>query len=90
MKRLFVMAAAMMLSAPALAHHSFGVNFEVLIEDPKVLTKPYTQRATLMLREKTRLREYSCAENNMDPKVCEKLLADPTLFLRSPEQGAGR
>ena len=62
------------------------LNYEVTIEDPKVLTKPYTQRTTLMLREGTRLREYSCAENNMDPKVYEKLLADPTLFMRSPEK----
>jgi hypothetical protein len=51
---------------------------------PKVLTKPYTQRSTLMLREGTRLREYSCNENNMDPKFYEKLLADPSTFIRSP------
>jgi hypothetical protein len=60
------------------------MNYEVTIEDPKVLTKPFTQRNTLMLREGTRLREYSCTENNMDPKVYEKLLADPTKFLRAP------
>jgi hypothetical protein len=60
------------------------MNYEVLIEDPKVLTKPFTQRNTLMLREGARLREYSCLENNLDPKVYEKLLADPTTFLRRP------
>jgi hypothetical protein len=60
------------------------LNYEVTIEDPKVLTKPYTQRSTLMLREGTRLREYSCSENNMDPKFYEKLLADPSTFLRTP------
>jgi hypothetical protein len=54
------------------------LNYEVTIEDPKVLTKPFTQRTTLMLREGTRLREYSCAENNMDPGVYEKMLKDPT------------
>lgn len=58
------------------------VNYEVLIEDPKVLTKPFTQRNTLMLREGTRLREYSCLENNMDPKLYEKLLVDPSTFIR--------
>jgi len=61
------------------------MNYEVTIEDPKVLTKPFTQRNTLMLREGARLREYSCNENNLDPKVYEKLLADPTTFLRKPE-----
>jgi len=61
------------------------LNYEVTIEDPKVLTKPFTQRTTLMLREGARLREYSCAENNMDPGVYEKMLKDPAAsssFLR--------
>jgi hypothetical protein len=53
------------------------LRYEVTIEDPNVLTKPFTQRATLMLREDTRLREYSCAENNMDPAVYEKMLQAP-------------
>lgn len=61
------------------------LNYEVTIEDPKVLTKPFTQRSTLMLRESARLREYSCAENNLDPQVYEKMLKDPSLFLRSPQ-----
>jgi hypothetical protein len=57
----------------------------VTIEDAKVLTRPFTQRTTLMLREGQRLREYSCVENNMDPAVYEKMLKDPasaTSFLR--------
>jgi hypothetical protein len=58
------------------------LDYEVTIEDPNVLTKPYTQRITLMLREGTRLREYSCAENNLDPAVYEKLMPNPSLFLR--------
>ena len=61
------------------------MNYEVLIEDPKVLTRPFTQRNTLMLREGTRLREYSCLENNMDPKLYEKLLVDPSTFTRTPK-----
>ena len=60
------------------------LDYEVLIEDPKVLTKPFTQRNTLMLREGARLREYSCLENNLDPKLYEKLLVDPATFLRKP------
>ena len=61
------------------------MNYEVLIEDPKVLTKPFTQRNTLMLREGARLREYSCLENNLDPKLYEKLLVDPATFIRKPQ-----
>src|SRR5262245_12336567 len=61
------------------------INYEVTIDDPKVLTKPFTQRTTLMLREGQRLREYSCAENNMDPAVYEKMMKDPTSFQRAPQ-----
>ena len=60
------------------------MNYEAVLEDPKVLTKPYTIRATLMLREGTRLREYSCVENNLDPQRYEKLLANPATFTRTP------
>lgn len=62
------------------------LNYEVTIDDSKVLTKPFTQRTTLMLREGARLREYSCAENNMDPGVYERMLKDPSTFLRSPDK----
>jgi len=61
------------------------MNYEVTIEDPTVLTKPFMQRNTLMLREGTRLREYSCLENNLDPKLYEKLLVDPSVFIRKPQ-----
>ena len=60
------------------------INYVVTIEDPKVLTKPFTQRNTLMLREGTRLREYSCNENNLDPQLYQKLLVDPSTFIRKP------
>ena len=43
------------------------INYDVTMEDPKVLTKPWTLQSTLMLREGTRLEEYVCAENNLDP-----------------------
>jgi len=42
------------------------INYEVTMEDPNVLTKPWTLHSTLMLREGTRLEEYVCAENNID------------------------
>jgi hypothetical protein len=61
------------------------MNYEVTIEDPVVLTKPFTQRNSLMLREGARLREYSCLENNLDPKLYEKLLVDPSTFIRKPQ-----
>ena len=61
------------------------VNYEVTIEDPVVLMKPFTQRNSLMLREGARLREYSCLENNLDPKLYEKLLVDPSTFIRKPQ-----
>ena len=62
------------------------INYEVTIEDPQVLTKPFTQRSTLMLREGVRLREYSCAENNLDPAVYERMQKSATSFERAPEK----
>ena len=58
------------------------INYEVTMEDPNVLTKPWTLRSTLMLREGTRLQEYVCAENNIDPDRYEKLLKDGVNFTR--------
>jgi len=50
------------------------INYEVTMVDPKVFTKPWTLRSTIMLREGTRLEEYICAENNIDPAAYEQLL----------------
>jgi hypothetical protein len=50
------------------------INYEVTMVDPKVFTKPWTLTSTLMLREGTRVQEYVCAENNLDPANFEKLL----------------
>ncbi len=58
------------------------VNYDVTMEDPNVLTKPWDFHSTLMLREGTRLREYPCAENNLDPGRYEKLLKDGVNFRR--------
>ena len=52
------------------------INYEVIMEDPNVLTKPWRIQSTLMLREGTRLQEYVCAENNLGPERFEKLLRE--------------
>ena len=52
------------------------VNYEAVMEDPEVLTKPWVYRTTMMLREGTRVREYVCPENNLDLDRYEKLLKD--------------
>jgi hypothetical protein len=58
------------------------INYEVTMEDPNVLTRPWTLRSTIMLREGTRLQEFVCAENNLDPDRYEKLLKDGVDFRR--------
>lgn len=58
------------------------INYEITMEDPNVLTKPWKLQSSLMLREGTRLEEYTCAENNIDPDRYEKLLKDGVKFTR--------
>jgi hypothetical protein len=58
------------------------INYRVTMEDPKVLTKPWTLESSLMLREGTRLEEYICAENNLDPARYEQLLKDGVKITR--------
>jgi hypothetical protein len=65
------------------------LNYEATIADPKVFTAPWKIRVTLMLREKNRLREYSCMENNLDMQRYLEFAKNPSLFLRKPED-AGR
>jgi hypothetical protein len=64
------------------------INYEAVIEDPLLLAKPWTVRRTFMLREGVRVREYVCAENNLDPARYQEYLKNPSLFLRSPGQTA--
>jgi hypothetical protein len=52
------------------------------MEDPKVLTKPWVFRTTIMRRDGTRLREYVCEENNLDRGRYEQLLKDESIFRR--------
>jgi hypothetical protein len=58
------------------------IDYEAVIEDPVVLTKAWIYRTSLMLRDGTRVREYPCAENNLDPGRYEKLLKDGVDFRR--------
>ncbi len=58
------------------------IDYEVTMEDPNVLTKPWKLQSSLMLREGTRLQEYICAENNVDPDRYEKLLESGVDFTR--------
>ena len=60
------------------------INYEALIEDPKVFTKPWTVRTTLMLRDGMRVREYVCNENNLDADRYREFLKRPSLFIRTP------
>ena len=58
------------------------INYEATMEDPKVLTKPWTIRTSMMLREGTRVQEYVCVENNLDPGRYEKMLKEGVEFKR--------
>jgi len=59
------------------------IDYEVTMEDPNVLTKPWVLQSSLMLREGTRLQEYVCAENNLDPDRYEQLLRNGVDFTRN-------
>jgi hypothetical protein len=58
------------------------IDYSATIEDPKVLTKPWVVKSTMMLREGTRVQEYICAENNLDPGRYENLLKNGINFQR--------
>jgi len=58
------------------------IDYEVTMEDTNVLTKPWSLSSSLMLREGTRLQEYICAENNIDPDRYERLLEGGVDFTR--------
>lgn len=54
------------------------------MEDPNVLTKPWTIKSTIMLREGTRLQESVCAENNQDPSRFETYKKGGVDFMDDP------
>jgi hypothetical protein len=62
------------------------INYDVTMEDPGVFTRPWTIHTTIMLREGTRIGEYVCAENNLDPDRYEKFLKEGVNFSRSPSR----
>jgi len=61
------------------------IDYEVTMEDPNVLTKPWRLTSSLMLREGTRVQEYICAENNLDLGRYERLLEQGVDFTRTPD-----
>jgi hypothetical protein len=58
------------------------IDYQATMEDPNVLTRPWTIRTTMMLREGTRVQEYVCAENNLDPERYQKLIQEGVKFTR--------
>jgi len=56
--------------------------YEDTVEDPGVLTGPWTRHGTIMLRPGTRIREYECLDNNQDMQRYEEMLKNPALFQR--------
>jgi hypothetical protein len=50
------------------------IRYEATLEDPAVLTKPWTIRETFRLRPDERIREYECIESNEDIVRFERLL----------------
>jgi hypothetical protein len=58
------------------------VDYTAIMEDPGVLSGPWEYHQPLMLREGTRVREYVCTENNVDPANYEILLKNNVKFQR--------
>ena len=58
------------------------IDYVITMEDPNVMTAPWTVKTTLMLREGTRLQEYVCAENNVEIEHYQKILKEGVSFRR--------
>jgi hypothetical protein len=58
------------------------IDYTAIMEDPGVLTGPWEYHQPLMLREGTRVREYLCSENNVDPGHYEDLIKNDVKFQR--------
>jgi hypothetical protein len=56
------------------------VRYDVTVEDPEMLTKPWHEHEIFRLRPNDRLREYECIENNEDLLRFEKLLQTDPAF----------
>lgn len=58
------------------------INYDVIWDDPKMLTRPFHYHSTFMLRPGTRLQEFRCEEDNQEPSRYEELKKDESLFKR--------
>jgi len=58
------------------------VKWDVVWEDPKVLTRPDELHTQFMLRPGTRVREYVCQENNQDPATYDAIKKAGDLHIR--------
>jgi len=58
------------------------IKYDLTWDDPKVLTKPDVIQSQFMLRPGTRVREYICQENNLEPARYEELKKDESVFRR--------
>ncbi len=58
------------------------INYEATMVDPQVLTGPWTIHSTLMLREGTRVQQYTCVENNLEPGRFDQYKKDGVDFNR--------
>jgi hypothetical protein len=58
------------------------IDYDAVMEDPNVFTKPWPYHNTMTLRPGTRIREYICGEDNQDPQRYEKMIKDGVKFGR--------
>jgi len=58
------------------------ISYDAVWDDAKMLTRPFHSRSSFMLRPGTRLQEYRCEENNLEPARYEELKKDDSLFKR--------
>jgi hypothetical protein len=58
------------------------IKYDVTWDDPKVLTRPDAIHSQYMLRPGTRVREYVCQENNLEPARYDELKKNEDLFRR--------